>query len=169
MSRIVGALGLVLLGLGLLIALFPFISVWRVSGQVLDELPEISGSESTDQRHRFGAMFDGDFVLATRTYRQTTVDVVRDALARDGFEPGSMAGRRGLTRPCCGDYDAVWVDVQDRDPGSVVAVLTVADGDVQVSCPIFALFGIALAFAGSVMAFVNLAGERRPQGESVSV
>lgn len=167
MSRVVGALGLVLLGLGLLIALFPFISVWRVSGQVLDELPEISGSESTDQRHRFRAMFDDDFVLATRTYRDTTVDSVLDALARDGFKTQGIAGRRWLTRPCCGEYDAVGVDVQETDRVSVVAILTVADSDFQVSWPFFAFFGIALASAGSVMTFGRSVGRRHTRGESV--
>ena len=149
MSRTAGALWLLLLGLGVLIALFPFISVWRLSGQVLEELPQVLESETTDQRHRFGAMFDDDFVLATRTYRDTTADVVPNALRSDGFEPAFLGDRRWSAKACCGDYDAVFVDVQERDPGSVIAVLTVADSDFQVSWPIFALLGVVLASVAS--------------------
>ena len=167
MSRTAGALWLLLLGLGVLIALFPFISVWRVSGQVLEELPQVLESETTDQRNRFGAMFDDDFVLATRTYRDTTADVVLDALRSDGFESAFLRDRRWSAKACCGDYDAVFVDVQERDSGSAVAVLTVADSDVQVAWPIFASLGIPMAIAGSVLASVGFRKRRQPQSESV--
>lgn len=91
MARIARSAGTLLCVLGLLLALFPFISVWRLSGEVLDELPSIPGSATTDDRNRLGAIFDDDFTLATRTYADVTVDQVREALADRAFEPTSNA------------------------------------------------------------------------------
>ena len=158
MSHVLRAFGWLLLGLGLFIALFPFISVWRVSGQVLYELPEISELESTDDRNRLGAMFDGDFVLATRTYRDAALDVVLGAYVSDGW----VGSRSRFSKQCCSEYDEVWVEVQESDSGSVVVVLTAADADVQGIWPFFALFGIGLAFAGR-----SVAGSAR-RSESLS-
>ena len=70
--------------IGLLIALFPIVSVARLPGQVLHELPIIADAEATDTQKRLGALFDDDFVLATRTYTGTDAEPIRSTLIAAG-------------------------------------------------------------------------------------
>lgn len=161
MRRLIGAFGLLLVGLGLFVALLPVVSVWRVSGQVLRELPEISGSEVVDERHRF-ALSNDDFLLATRSYGDATVEVVRGSLVADGFEPLSIDGEQWLSKPCCGEYDAVWVHLE-ASPGQdtlTVATLTVADSDIQLSWPIITMLGTLVLLAGAA---VTVGASKRKQ------
>lgn len=148
--------GLIVGGLGLLVALFPVVSVWRVSGHVIDQLPE-TAAETEDDRHRL-AIFDPAFVLATRTYVATATQDVEDALGKAGFQDVRAAGERYLSKDCCGEYDAVWVLVDEGPDGATVAQLTVADADIQLSWPYFLIFGLTGTVIGAVMA---TAGVRR--------
>lgn len=154
--------GAVVALVGLLIALFPLISVWRVSGQVLDELPPISAAGVHDDRHRF-AIPDPDFVLATRTYEGLAAVDVEAALLGGGFESISAGTERWLSKDCCGEYDAVWVQVVDDGSGSAVATLTAADSDVQLSWPFFLVLGLPLLLGGGLGAVAAL---RRPSRQS---
>lgn len=134
---------------GFLLMLVAPVSVWRVSGEVLDELPAIDGVESSDTRHRVSALRDPLFIVARRTWTGTTVDEVERALLDDGFETWTAGRRSALAKSCCGDYDAVVVDLVDgSEPGQVEARLTTADGDVQGAVVIFILLGLALAVPG---------------------
>lgn len=151
MSRFQRPLGMVLCILGAAIALVPFLSVWRVSGQVLDELPEIPATEISDDRSRFGALFEDEFVLATRTYRTTTPNVVRDALISSGFDVHGFGEGEWLIKPCCGEYDGVWVQIEAADGQSVVAVLSATDSDIQISWPILLVLGLLLLIPGCLL------------------
>ncbi|MEL7209996.1 MAG: hypothetical protein AAGK32_17485 [Actinomycetota bacterium] len=150
-------IGVVIAGLGLFIALFPVVSVWRVSGQVLAQLPELS-AEVDDDRHRL-AIWDSDFVLATRTYHDITADDLEAAFFQNGFGSASAGGERWLSKECCGEYDAVWVQIEDRAEGGAVATVTAADSDVTLSWSFFAIVGLVLILSGAVAA---RAGVRRP-------
>ncbi len=147
---------MVLCILGATIALFPFLSVWRVSGQVLDELPEIAefpvtempDTEIKDDRNRLGAIFDDDFVLASRTYRTATPDTIRDALISSGFEVHGIGQGQWLVKPCCGEYDGVLVQIEPGGDQSAVALLSAVDSDIQSSWPIFIVLGLLLLIPG---------------------
>ena len=142
-------LGALLVITGFLLLLALPVSVWRVSGEVLDELPPVEGAEVGDTRHRVSALRDPLFIVARRTWTGTTVDEVRRVLLDDGFDTWTAGRRSALAKPCCGDYDAVVVDLVDGpEPGQVEARLTTADGDVQGAAVIFTLLGLALAVPG---------------------
>jgi hypothetical protein len=140
---------------GLVIALFPWISAWRVSGRVLDELPMVSAAGIHDDRHRL-AIPDPDFVLATRTYEGLAADEVEAALLSGGFQSISAGTERWLSKNCCGEYDAVWVQVRDVHSGSATATLTVADSDVQLAWPFFLVFGLPMTLGGTIGAVAAL-------------
>lgn len=166
MSRFQRPLGVLLCMLGATIALVPIVSVLRVSGQVLDELPEIPAAEIRDDRNRLGALFDDDFVLASRTYQPATPRAVRDALVSGGFEVHGFGERQWLVKPCCGEYDGVWVQIEPAADRSVVALLSVADSDIQSSWPIFIVLGLLLLAPGSLLVSRAAAGgptESAPQ------
>ncbi len=147
--------GLAIASTGLLVALFPMISIWRVSSEVLDELPEIPASSIEDDHRRF-AIADPEFVLATRSYQGTSSDDVERALLANGFAPTSGRDGRWLYKDCCGEYDAVWVRVNKSGAESSVAVLTAADSDLQTSWPFF-------AFTGLLVTLTALTGIWRPR------
>ena len=138
--------GWALIGIGLLVGLLPFVSVWRTSGMVLEQLPEVTSAEINDQRSWAGAVFDDDFKLATRTYAGVTIESVRAALVADGFE---RIGADRFSRSCCGESDAVWVTVERTTAESVAVVLTVADSDWRTLWKAFAVFSLLLVLAGS--------------------
>jgi hypothetical protein len=127
------------------IVLSPFISVWRVGGEMLDELPDLDGFEHSDDRVGWSAMFDADFVLARRTFIGVDDRAVAEALVANGFESMGLAG---YSRECCGDYDAVWADVQNSGTDRVVVELTAADSDWQFSWPLFSGFGSLMGLVG---------------------
>ncbi len=142
MRWLVRTLGWAQVGLGVLIALYPFLSVWRVSGQVLDELPLIEETVTVDQTNRFGtAVFDGDFLLATRVYEERSVEDVERALAGKGFERTGFGEDLWWVKECCGEYDAVMVRVTAEEPGGTLANVTVFDSDIQASWFFFLFFG----------------------------
>jgi hypothetical protein len=152
--------GALLASAGAVIALYPFLSVWQVAGQALEELPEVQGVESSDTSHGVGALLDSSFVLATRSYSNTTQREVQSALTSSGFEAANINGSLTYARECCGEYDAIWVSVADADEdGVVVATATAADGDIQITAVFFVLFGLALFVAGAVIAVISF-GQR---------
>ncbi|MCP4083862.1 MAG: hypothetical protein GY745_02205 [Actinomycetia bacterium] len=64
------AVALIIIGCALM--LWPFISVWRLSEDVLNELPEIPNAEVVFEDQNPLALFDTEFELATRRYRGLT-------------------------------------------------------------------------------------------------
>lgn len=125
---------------------WPFVSVWRISGQVLDELPPIEGT-SIDDRRGVSALWDGDFTLATRTYLDADPDQVRRGFA--GFQSTSVGTIPYLAKECCGEWDAVFVSLAEGPgPGSTVATVTVFDSDIQATYPFLVMFGLFLAVIG---------------------
>ncbi len=156
--------GAVLVG-GLLIAVGPFVSVWRVGGQVLDELPDLEGVEQSDERLGWSAMFDDEFIVARRTLEGTDERTVTEALVADGFESLGMAG---FSKECCGDYDAVWADLQDGGTESVVVELIPADSDWQLTWPLFTGFGSLMAVVGAAVVASGRSASRDPVTAAVS-
>ncbi len=158
---VLALLGFVLCALGLLLAAFPIVSTWWVSGDALAELPEVvaADAEVEDTRHRL-ALADPDFLLAERRYTGVTAADVEAALRADGFEgfagPTPSAGL-SLSKECCGEYDAVWITVVDTDAGAT-AEITVADADIQAVAPTMIAVGSLLAVVGVVL----LIGGARP-------
>ncbi|MCP3992498.1 MAG: hypothetical protein GY724_25730 [Actinomycetia bacterium] len=64
------AVALIIIGCALM--LWPFISVWRLSEDVLNELPEIPNAEVVFEDQNPLALFDTEFELATRRYQGLT-------------------------------------------------------------------------------------------------
>jgi hypothetical protein len=155
--RVVIVAGVIIASAGLLLTLFPVISVWQLSGQVLGELPPISALDASDD-HRRLAISDREFILAVRTYEDAEAATITSALLADGFQPIGVGTQRWLSKDCCGSYDAVWVRVEDTGSGSAIATVTVADSDVQLSWPFFAIVGLPLMLGGGIAAVVGLRG-----------
>lgn len=147
MRRLRPAAGSAVLLVGMLIALGPFISVWRAGGEVLGELPDLDGVDHRDERVGWSAMFDEEFVLARRIFIDVDVDdgAVTEALIADGFEPLAVGG---YSKECCGGYDAVWAKIQVNGADQVVVELTAADSDWRLTWPIITGFGLLLAAVG---------------------
>lgn len=124
---------------------------------MLGELPDLEGVEHIDDRVGWSAMFDADFVLARRAFIGVDDRTVAEALVANGFE--SM-GLVGYSKDCCGDYDAVWADVQNSGTDRVVVELTAADSDWQLSWPLFSGFGSLMFLVG---AGVLLTGRSTPR------
>jgi hypothetical protein len=80
MSRLRPLVGATVLLVGLLVALSPFISVWRAGGQMLGEIPDLEGIDHRDERTGPSAMFDDDFILARRTFIDVDDQAVAEAL-----------------------------------------------------------------------------------------
>ena len=155
--------------IGLLIALFPIVSVARLPGQVLHELPIIADAEATDTQKRLGALFDDDFVLATRTYTGTDAEPIRSTLIAAGYESRAINGELWFARECCGQYDEVWVRVGEPDlNGQVVATLTVADDDVRAAAALYAVLGLALFLPGLMIGLSGLVRPRKAPTEERS-
>ena len=146
---VVKVAGTLLVAIGLMAVVLPFVSVWRVTGEVFAELPPIAGS-STDERNGL-ALLDQDFVLGTRTYEDATVADVETALRDDGFEAFVLDGDTWFAKPCCGTYDAVWVRVSEVDDTTVAASVSAADGDVTATWPLAAIVGLLLAAVGTAL------------------
>ncbi len=141
--------GSVLVALGLMALLFPFVSVWRLSGEVLDQLPQLEGVEPADSRHRIGALGDPEFVLARRVLTGVEGDRVQRALVADGFERTAIGGRPVLVKPCCGDYDAVEARIVDDPEAERVTIeLSAVDGDIQSAVFVFVVVGLVLLVPG---------------------
>ena len=143
--------GAVVVGLGLIVALLPFVSAWRLGGEALAQLPEVPGHAASSESRGVGALFDDDFVVATRTYPGVDADTVRAAFTAAGFGSTSVAGARWLAAECCGDYDAVLVRLEERG-GSAVAIMTAADRDVQTVWPLLTAFGLIWVLGGATLA-----------------
>ncbi len=135
---------------GLAIGLFPLVSVWRVSGQVLQELPSLDGVESADTHHRVSAFADPDFILARRVYENTTTGQIRQTLVDDGYQSFSLQGEVWYGKECCGDYDGVWVSIAEAPdrPGATRLLLTTADGDNRTVAGLFGVLGLLLFIPG---------------------
>lgn len=153
------AIGAAVVLVGLLIALSPFISVWRVGGQMLGELPEIDGIDHRDERIGWSAMFDDNFVLARRTFSDVDDQTAAQALVASGFE---AMGVIGFSKECCGGYDAVWADVQPSSADRTVVELTAADSDWQLVWPLFSGFGPLMASVGIGILLTGRSPTRRP-------
>ncbi len=146
MRRTWVVVGATITSVGVLIALFPVFSVWRLSDQVLDQLPPIA-AESADEEFRF-SLRDPDFVLATRTYEAMTEADIEAELRAGGFDTTRIGGEQVFSKECCGEYDAVWVRIAATEPNSTTATLTVADSDVQAVWQIFLFLGIPIGLLG---------------------
>ncbi len=142
------AVALIIIGCALM--LWPFISVWRLSEDVLNELPEIPNAEVVFEDQNPLALFDTEFELATRRYRGLTWTELREVLAGAGFEPYSQADEIGMTKPCCGAYDGVVALLRTTTEGDIETRLTVQDADIQITWPFFAALGAAVAASGGL-------------------
>lgn len=152
MSRVLRVIGSLLVGLGFLVALSPFISTARIADVILDELPETVSGSSTDEQDRFGtAIFDEDFTLATRTFDTATVEEVEQALAAAGYQRISSGEDLVWSRECCGSWDAARVRVIEDDAQRAVAVMTVFDSDIQISWPFLSVLGLVPGLAGLIL------------------
>ena len=138
-------------GVGLLLTLFPFVSVVWVTGEALDRLPEIEASEIETDRN-WTAMFSDGFVLATRSYSGVSGEAFADALVLDGFELATASGEQLWSKDCCGEYDAVRVRVEASGDGQTVAAVSVYDEDVQATWPFVSGLGVLVSFLGLAVA-----------------
>ena len=129
---------------GLFLLLYPAISVWRLTGEVLDLVPADIGESSTDDRHRLALLDTGDFILAERTFTGVTALEVRAELQAAGFQGGTIGGLGVLSLECCGSYDGVIVDLTDLESGETLARISAADSDIALTWPIVAVPGIVL-------------------------
>lgn len=163
------AFGVALVSLGLLVALFPFISVWRASGETLGQLPEIEGAEFSDTRHRIGALFDDRMILASRTYPTLEAEQVRVALVDAGYRTHREADTQWQTMECCGEWDAVLVRAEDRDEGGARVLLTMADSDIQVSLWFFLILGLPMFAIGLTLLTAALGPRDRASNEGAAV
>ncbi|MCP3855735.1 MAG: hypothetical protein GY698_13515 [Actinomycetia bacterium] len=136
---------------GCTLALWPFVIVWWLSGQVLDELPVVPGAVIVSEEPNRLGLFDEDFELATVTYRGTTLEAVRAVLRDSGFHSYSRGASIAMAREWSGsEYDGVTVDLSSSDSGEVVAQLSVVDTDIQAAWPFTAMFGALLVVLGTV-------------------
>lgn len=164
MARTSRLFSLFLIGLGFMIGLYPVISVARLSGQVLGELPDVVGIETVDTQHRFSSLSDDDFIVAERRYEGINGDTLVGALGDDGFEQTTALGRSWMYRECCGAYDAMLVGIQEVD-GSAVALVTVADSDVHALWLPQLVVGLLLIVSGLA---INGRAGRKPQNEDTA-
>ena len=162
MRRLTAVLGSVMVTAGMLVALYPVISVWNLSGEVLEHLPAADALTYQDDRNRL-AISDPAFILATRSYEGVSVDQLEAALIDDGFERTAMGGERWFIKTCCGSFDAVQVRIDGVGDGSTLATVTLVDGDVQLAWPVIAFFGLVVVIGGVAAV---IAGRRRPPGFS---
>lgn len=142
-------LGVLVFAVGLWLTIYPFLSVWSVTGEALDQLPEIDAVAIETDRN-WTAMFSDDFVLATRSYDGPTGREVNDALGAAAFEPTSVSGERWWAAECCGTYDAAWVRVEGSGDGDgrPVAIVSVYDADIQATWPFISGLGLLVSLIG---------------------
>lgn len=147
-------IGMAFLLVGVFIATYPFVSVWRLGGQVVSMAPENEQLVETDRAAL--AIFDEDFLLGTATYEGVTAREVTDQLIGAGFTGrSSWDSRVWLTNPCCGQYDAAGARVTEVGDGTVLVDFSVFDSDIVFAWPVIAFIalmplgiGIALLAAG---------------------
>lgn len=82
---------------------------------------------------------------------RSSVDEVESALAGKGFERSNIGQQLWWTKDCCGEYDAVMVDLSAGDAGNTVASVTVFDSDVQATWFVFLFFGAILLLPGLLL------------------
>lgn len=145
-------IGVLLLAVGVVIMLYPLVSVRRISHRSLNELPRIEDVAVNDVSKDVFALLDEDFTLATRTYQGTDLETVEAALFAAGFDVlhGTTPSQNGFSLECCGEYDAIWVHLFEVDSG-VVASTTAADSDIQLAWPISLFIGLFAAAAGALL------------------
>lgn len=106
------------------------------------QLPDAGNANYNDERHRL-AIFSDDFTVATRTYRGSSIEDLRDTFQRNGFQ---SSGRNRYAIPCCGDYDGIWVSLTES-PNGTTASLSPIDGDLAstwLRFPILSLLVVGL-------------------------
>lgn len=156
MGRVLRVVGLLLIGLGVCIALFPFISTARISSVILDELPDTVSGSSADDVNQYGApIFDDNFVLATRTYETATVEEVEQALASAGYQRTNLGENLVWSRECCGEWDGATVKVTQGSTGRAVATVSVVDTDVQSLWLVFPIIGLFPFLGGLILRLRN--------------
>ncbi len=151
---------LMVAGVGVLTACFPAISVWRTGGQALAQLPALP-VPTDDVRHPL-AVWDPNLVVATRTLSEISTAEVESALLRDGYQPTQARGGQWWSKACCGEDDAVWIQLEAGPGNTTVARVTVADADAGSSWPFIVAVGAGLAVGG---AFTAAPRRRPPAGE----
>lgn len=166
-ATVMSVMGLSFVAVGLFIALAPFISVSRLSGESLDLLPRVAAAEVRDDARGGIAMFDSDeFLLATRTYEATAIEDVETALRESGFRNTRghpTTSKRGFGITCCGDYDQLIVFLETVGDDTV-ATTTARDTDITVAWFIFTFLGGASIFVGLLLlAAARQQGPRGPQ------
>ena len=142
---------MILVGVG--ISVYPFVSVWRLQQQVLDEVPLPNGTAPIIEGKPDRVLFDDDFVLAFRGVGASVVDVERTLLDA-GFEATSieLEGSPTFARECCGSYDAVLVSVFEGRDGVTGLRYSVTDSDIVATWYFITGFGLLIALAGVVTA-----------------
>lgn len=156
MGLVLRFVGSLLIGFGVLVALFPFISTARVSSVILSELPDtVSGSSADDEDQYGSAIFDEDFVLATRTYETATTEEVEQALVAAGYQRVGSGDDVVWSKDCCGEWDAARVTVTENNGGRTVATMSVYDTDIQISWPFISAVGLIPGFAGLILVARN--------------
>jgi len=153
-------LGLTLAAAGLCLMVFPFVSVWRVTGQALDQLPPTSAVDIETDRN-LTAMFSDDFTLATRSFDGISSLDFSEQLASAGYESFRTLDGALWTKTCCGEYDEVQVRVNELDDGRTEAIVSVFDNDIQASWPLLSGIGLLLVLIGIT------AATRTDQNDSV--
>lgn len=148
--RLPQVVGLVLVGLGLIVALYPFVSIWRAGDQALAQLPEITDREYSDQHHRLGALSDIEMVLVRRTYADTTVDQAVTWLQEAGYGSNRSSFRQWYSKECCGAWDAVVVRPVQKGQDVELAI-TMFDQGIQSSWPLTVPVGLGLVGLGVVL------------------
>ncbi len=149
-TTIVLVLGAALLGFGLFVASFPFVSVHRLSNEAIAMLPGRVGAVVEDDVKGATAIFDKEtFVLATRTYEDTPVEQIEAALLARGFSVayGPTPSQNGFGIECCGEYDQLVVQLEQVGDATFSTV-TARDSDITISWPILAFLGTAAAVVG---------------------
>lgn len=130
---------------GIAIAIYPFASVGLVSFTALNQLPETYVPASDD--HRF-AMFDDEFIVATRTYEFDDQSSYQAILSEWGF---TRFDSRWRAKECCGAWDAVLVRTTVLPDGRLRADLTMYDTDVQSTWWAITLLGLMTVAGGRTL------------------
>lgn len=159
-KRLLIGLGMVLAIAGLVISLYPFVSIWQAGGRALGQLPEIDGRGFSDERNGLGALFDEDMTVARRTYSDISPDRVVERLAESGFQSNRGMDHHWYVKECCGSWDAVVVRAEPVDTGAGTGsgtelIISMQDQDIQSSWPVLVLFGLPFVAAGSALVSVN--------------
>ncbi len=155
MRRLVGT---AILLLGLVIAVYPAGSVWRVSGEAVAMAPDIE--QLVERNTALFPLIDGDFILGTARYEGVSEAEVSQQLVAAGFDGRAFSEERGSwqTYECCGEFDALLARATDAGDGTVLVEFSALDTDVQALWWFFTLVGAGIAFIGAVL--LKLPGQR---------